>query len=218
MPIISKRDPNRFYDLTLDRFEKSGVSTRAAKNNIARNLAEIQRDILSLVYTDLYNVTDNILPSDARGQALDRYNEMLGEDRIIISPPKDLSFDNVYLELPGGAVASDLTIDAGSIQLRSGFELSDDDFSTRVRVINSPVFAPDSNRAYCQVIYSGTSNIQNISANTLTRASIDLGSVSNINITSLVISTLSVVQPKAIGTTRVGLLSDREVPFVLSKK
>lgn len=216
MPILNRRDEDYFRDFMIDKMVSLGISTRNQISDIGQSIAVVIGDTLSIIYDDLYEIADGIMPTTATGEFQERYGLMLGEERVATGYARDLTSENTFIQIEGNEPAGYYTIDNGNIIIPQGVYITSNDGLYIVRTLNTAVIPYNAQSAPVQVICENES-IRRIPANTLTDVEFDIATVENIDPNKIIDVTLSASNTDDILGQDVSL-SDNDYLFVLTKK
>lgn len=219
MPLVPSRD-KAIISRTFDKaFQNSGIATSTGPNTIAGTIKNAAGSIFSEIYDVIYELSGNVMLSEAKGKYLKRWGEFLGEEREKVSYAKDYSYNNAYIEITVGGnptTAAEVTIDAGDIRIPSGVQLSSQNGNYTVVTVSEAIIPANDNRGYCQV-KSDNATQRLVPAHSLTKCSYNIGTIDNIdpNMTSRLRLSAGNRLDIIGGYSR---MSDSEYRFALTKK
>jgi len=148
-------------------------------------------------YNDIYEIAANVDIGRATGEYLDRWGTLLGEDRGTIGYAKDLTLDNVYIQILPTANAGVITVNGGPIRIPKGSILHSEDNTYSVVTLDTTFIRANRNRTFARVIASNPGRI-NIPPGSITEVDLPLSSLDNITPGSAASYTLKAMNTRPI--------------------
>lgn len=210
--MIARRTLEDLNAFISSRMRETGLISRSFGDDVGVRTSQSISELLSVPYDAVYDLYDNMFPSKAKGEYLIRYQEMLGVDPTTALAVREMSLNNIYIAFTNDAVARDMTANAGMIRFPAGLRIHSTTGDIVGVIINSPIMHPNTSRAFCQVMFEGSSAIQEAS---VTEIDYRVTEVPNIDPNKTVGIDFKVVQQRAI-ESRSNVLSENDRRYLLT--